>query len=299
MDRRTNMKKAFSIMTLILVLVLMFSSCKGEDKSYSSVYEKQQATYIEQLEKASSPATKNLIGTIAFIVGGIAIGGLAGYAIGKLLYYTLLNDFIMSSGFFSILEVFILLFGIAGGFAGYQLSKHLITSKGFDEYINVETSFLFSQPGGEETRTILYGISENEDASKHFLPRFSTNQEVQLTIEMNTSMLNNKIKKVSKYQQSAEILIPVELKILNTDNISYKYDGGIQKDYYTEESNSQNETCYKFFIKNNSELKPNIKFLFSPEDVGDVQIDVLYGTPEYKMVDSSCDIAQTIKFIEE
>lgn len=111
-------------------------------------------------------------------------------------------------------------------------------------------------------------------------------------------MLQKKIKKVSENQQSPEILIPVELKISKSDNISYKYDGGIQKDYYSEEFDAENKT-YKFFIKNNPELKPNIKFLFEPKDIGEVQIDVIYGTPEYKMVDSSCDVSQTIKFIEE
>ena len=293
------MKKIGSCGLLLLVIMLLFSSCKGKDTKYSSVYEKQQATYLEQLDNSSISSRNSLIGTIVLIVAGAVIGGFVGYAIGKLLWYTVINSFIMESGFFSILEVLAILLGILGGFIGFKLSGKIITSNGIDEYINVKTSFIFSQNDGEEIRTILYGIPENEDVGKHFLPRFSANQEVQLTIEMNTSILNNKIKKVSKYQKSAEILIPVELKISNADNISYKYDGGIQRDYYTEETNSQNETCYKFFIKNNPELKPNIKFLFEPKDIGDVQIDVLYGTPEYKMVDSSCDIAQTIKFIEE
>ncbi len=292
------MKKSFSFMTIAFLLVLLFSSCKGKDTSYSSVYEKQQATYLEQLEESATPAKRSTMGTIGLILGGIVIGGLVGYAIGKLLYYTIINDIIMESGLFSILEVSALLFAIIGGIIGFKLSGRLITNR-VDEYINVKTSFIFSQSDGEELRTILYGIPENEDASKHFLPRFSSNKEVHLTIEMNTSILKNKIRKVSKQQQSPEILIPVELKISNTDNISYKYDGGIQRDYYTEESNSLDETCYKFFIKNNPELKPNIKFLFDPKDVGDVQINVLYGSPEYKMVDSSCDIAQTIKFIKE
>ena len=292
------MKKIGSCGLLLLVIMLLFSSCKGKDTKISSVYEKQQATYLEQLDKASVPENTHKVATIVLVIIGIVIGGIIGY----LLWQTPISigDLSFKLGIPMIFAYILqfLIFGALGGGLCYAIAHHVFRSTS-SEYINVETSFVFSQHDGEEIRTLIYGSSTNEDASKHFLPRFSSNQEVQLIIEMNTSMLQNKIKKVSKNQQSPEILIPVELKISNTDNISYKYDGGIQKDYYSEESNSENETCYKFFIKNNPELKPNIKFLFEPKDIGEVQIDVLYGTPEYKMVDSSCDIAQTIKFIEE
>ena len=141
-------------------------------------------------------------------------------------------------------------------------------------------------------------MSDRKYSSKHFLPRFSTNQEVQLSIEMNTSMLKNKSKKIKKFQRSEDILIPVEITISKTDNVSYQYDGGIQKEQYSSSMVSKNDTSYKFFIKNNPELKPNIRFLFNPSDIGEVEIKVVYGTPEYKMTDSTCDVSQTIKFIE-
>ncbi|SFI86187.1 hypothetical protein SAMN04487775_10794 [Treponema bryantii] len=294
------MRKICSCGLLLLVIILLFSSCKGKDTKYSSVYEKQQATYIEQLEEASIPKNANKTGTIILVIIGIVIGGIIGYFVWASPFGDFVVDIALESPLPAVFfySLHFLVFISLGGFLGFKISNLFFRSIS-NEYINVETSFVFSQHDGEEIRTLIYGTSANEDANKHFLPRFSSSQEVQLTIEMKTSMLKNKIKKVSKYQQSPEILIPVELKISKGDNISYKYDGGIQKDYYTEESNSQGETCYKFFIKNNPELKPNIKFLFEPKDIGEVQIDVLYGTPEYKMVDSSCDIAQTIKFIEE
>lgn len=292
------MRKIGNCGLLLLVIMLLFSSCKGKKTSYSSVYEKQQATYIEQYENASSPENLHKVATIVLVIIGIIIGAIIGY----FLWTTpiSLGELFFDLGIPMIYAYIIhfLLFGALGGGLCYGMARHFFRSTS-SEYINVETSFVFSQHDGEEIRTIVYGTSANEDVNKHFLPYFSSNQEVQLTIEMNTSMLQKKIKKVSERQQSPEILIPVELKISKSDNIFYKYDGGIQKDYYSEDSNAENETCYKFFIKNNPELKQNIKFLFEPKDVGAVQIDVIYGTPEYKMVDSSCDIAQTVKFIAD
>lgn len=291
------MRKIGNCCLLLLVIMLLFSSCKGKKTSYSSVYEKQQATYIEQYENASSPENLHKVATIVLVIIGIVIGAIIGY----LLWCTPVSIATFSHALgipliYAIIVQF-LIFGALGGGLFYGIARHFFRATS-SEYINVETSFVFSQHDGEEIRTIIYGTSANEDVSKHFLPRFSSSQEVQLTIEMNTSMLQKKIKKVSENQQSPEILIPVELKISKSDNISYKYDGGIQKDYYSEEFDAENKT-YKFFIKNNPELKPNIKFLFEPKDIGEVQIDVIYGTPEYKMVDSSCDVSQAIKFIEE
>lgn len=287
--------KKYAICLIFSFLFILFSSCKNEEKNYSSVYEKQQITYVEQMETMKTPAKTNIGLCVVSILIGIVIGGLIGYAIGHLLYYSPLNDLVMSSGIISTEELFIVLIALAGGFLGFKLSTQKYSF--VDEYINVETSFVFSQHESEEIKTLVYGTAANDDASKHFLPRFSSDEEVQLTINMQTSLLEKKIKKLSKFQKSSDILIPVEIKISKMNNLEIKYDGGLQKERLNYETNSSYDT-YKFFIKNNDKLSQNIKFLFIPTDKCDVEIDVAYGTPDYKMVDSMCDIAQTVKFIE-
>lgn len=270
-----------------LFILLLFSSCKGKDTRYSSVYEKQQATYMEQYDNYTNLSKNVIPKTIGIIIVGFIVGGALGFVLS-----IVIDDCCIIEDYSKIIITVLV------AIVGALVSFFLFYSKVAEEYINIETSFVFSQHDGNEIRTLIYGSADNEDASKHFLPRFSTEQEVQLSIEMNTSMLKNKTKRIKKFQRSVDILIPVEITISKTDNVSYLYDGGIQKDQYSSSVVSKNDMSYKFFIKNNPELKPNIRFLFNPSDVGEVEVKVVYGTPEYKMTDSICDVSQTIKFIE-
>ena len=191
------MRKICSCGLLLLVIILLFSSCKGKDTKYSSVYEKQQATYIEQLEEASIPKNANKTGTIILVIIGIVIGGIIGYFVWASPFGDFVVDIALESPLPAVFfySLHFLIFISLGGFLGFKISNLFFRSIS-NEYINVETSFVFSQHDGEEIRTLIYGTSANEDANKHFLPRFSSSQEVQLTIEMKTSMLKNKIKKV-------------------------------------------------------------------------------------------------------
>lgn len=285
-----KIKKIVLAFFLLGCVVMLLPACKNKSqKETSTVLEMQQQTYLEQKNMSYTSKPVLVIRVILFTILGAVLGGFIGYA----LYNVVINNFILDVD----AEIVCCILGvIAGAILGFLLARSISPIKQ-NEYIDVETKFVFSQHESDEISTLVYGAAANDDASKHFLPRFSSDGEVQLTIEMQTSLIEKKIKKLSKFQKSTDVLIPVEIKISKTNNLEIKYDGGLQKDRFSYEPNSTYDT-YKFFIKNNEKLSQNIKFLFLPTNKADVEIDVVYGTPDYKMVDSMCDIAQTVKFIE-
>ena len=297
-SKKNNYFRKMILAFLLLGCVIMvLPACKNtSQKEATTVLEMQQQTYLEQKEANNGTLASFVIRAIIFvIVGGILLGTFVGVTtlIFDVSQRLAGNGSIDSDDIRHILTVIGI---ILGGVAGFFLAKSLFPVKS-TEYVNVETKFIFSQHNSEEIRTLIYGTELNEDASKHFLPRFPIGDEVQLTLEMNPKLIEKKIKKLSRIQKSTDLLIPVEIKILKKNGVEIKYDGGLQKDRFTCESNEDKDN-YTFFIKNNEKLSQNIKFLFCSSEKGDVEIDIVYGKPEYKIVDSMCDIAQTVKFIE-
>lgn len=298
-SKKNNYFRKMILAFLLLGCVIMvLPACKNtSQKEATTVLEMQQQTYLEQKEANNGTLASFVIRAIIFvIVGGILLGTFVGVTtlIFDVSQRLAGNGSIDSDDIRHILTVIGI---ILGGVAGFFLAKSLFPVKA-TEYVNVETKFIFSQHDSEEIRTLIYGTELNEDASKHFLPRFPIGDEVQLTLEMNPKLIEKKIKKLSRIQKSTDLLIPVEIRISNNRNIEIKYDGGLQKERFSYETNSSFDT-YKFFIKNNDNLTQNIKFLLLPTDKANLEIDVVFGTPDYKMVDSMCDIAQTVKFIGE
>lgn len=273
-----------------------FVSCskKTDENANKNSFEMDQQRYEQQQKDNKGSTAGKVAGTAAGAgiggAGGAAAGAGIGAAIGAVIPLQIVTVPV-GAGIGAIIGGIAGL--VSGGKTGYQLSNGDLS-----EYINVNTTFVFAQHNSEELKTVVYGSAENE-ASKYFLPRFPVNEEVQLTIEMNTSMLESKIKQASKRQKSSDVRIPVKVSISKSKNIEVQYDGGIQKDRTKPEFDINGDARYSFYIKNNSELHPNLKFLFTPAEVGNAEINVTYGEPENKIVDSTCDICQTLKFIEE
>ena len=93
-------------------------------------------------------------------------------------------------------------------------------------------------------------------------------------------------------------MIPVEIAISKSENIELTYDGGIKKEAMRIENDIDGVARFSFFIKNNPELHPKLKLTFTPAQPGKAEVTVTYGFPEYKIVDSTCDVFQTIKFVK-
>ncbi len=179
---------------------------------------------------------------------------------------------------------------IGGGVTGYELSNGDMS-----EYINATTNFVFTQHDGSPVQTMIYGATTGE--SNYFDPIFTVGEDASLIIEMNTSLLN-KAKKASARQRSEDLLIPVEIAISKSENIELTYDGGIKKEAMRIENDIDGVARFSFFIKNNPELHSKLKLTFTPAQPGKAEVTVTYGFPEYKIVDSTCDVFQTIKFVK-
>ncbi|WP_294431265.1 hypothetical protein [uncultured Treponema sp.] len=314
------MKLQKSIIALVATSIL-FNGCLGKNKNEKTSPENnEQVTVLDQQREEYEKQQKDTKGsdaakygkTAAGATGGVVIGGAAGVGAGVLtgVIAGITTGAVTGAAAGTVVPVFGNITGaivgaaaggvlaIAGGITGGKLVYSLANGE-LSEYINVETRFVFTRHNSDEIKTNIYGAAQNSDASKYFLPRFPVNEEVQLIIEMNASMLEEYIKKASRKQKSADLLIPVEIVVSKSKNIEVQYDGGLQKERITIENDISGEGRFSFFIKNNKDLHPTIKFLFTPAETGDAEICVTYGTPEYKIVESTCDIVQTMKFIEE
>lgn len=177
---------------------------------------------------------------------------------------------------------------IGGAAAGYILGKNDIS-----EYINVETRFVFAkQDTNENPQTMIYG-SKEVNSGDYFLPIFTVGEDVYLNVEMSPSLLS-KAKKASKKQKSTELLIPVEIVITKSKNIEVSRIAGMSN--ISVENYADGTAKYSFFMKNDPSLHPSMRFMFTPAETGLAEIHVTYGTDAYKVVDSTCDVFQTVKF---
>lgn len=277
------MKNTKKIVAILLIGCILTSCSKKDTTKYSTQYEKDQAEIEEQIiANQGSDATK-----IGGSVGGGSGGLLAGAAIGAGL-----GSVIPGAGTAAGAIIGAIAGGIGGSIGGYKLSNGDIS-----EYINANTGFIFTQylnDGTEKSTTMIYGAAANEYS--YFDPVFKVGEDASMIIEINTSLLD-KAKKASSRQKSEDLLIPVEISITKSENIEVTYDGGRQKESMRVENDIDGVARFSFYIKNNPQLINKMKFTFTPAVPGKAEVNVTYGLPEYKIVDSSCDVLQTIKFV--
>lgn len=283
--------KKFSKIISGMMIVMLFFGCSGKKTggSSKSQYEKDKITNEEQIIANQGSDSTKAKGTAIGAGSGLAVGAGTGAAIGAGVGSIVP---VVGTGVGAIIGA--AAGGIAGliggGSAGYTLANGEIS-----EYINVTTNFVFTQHNSDAVQTMVYGASANE--AKYFDPIFTVGEDASLIIEMNTALLK-KASKASPRQKSEDLLIPVEISISKSNNIEITYDGGIKKEAMRIEPDIDGTARFSFFIKNNSELHPKLKLTFIPAEQGKAEVTVTYGLPEYKIVDSTCDVFQTIKFIK-
>lgn len=162
-------------------------------------------------------------------------------------------------------------------------------------YINIQSNFVYTQPGTEMRETMVYGASVEEasQASKYFVPVFDVNKDVWLTIEMSPSLISwpRKLKRVVVTDPEP---IPVIITIEKAKNIQVSQYGGIESDSLVEEIDGT--ARYSFTIKNKKNSVYGVRFKFHPAAVGDSKIHVTYGLPEKQIVEKTCNIFTTIEF---
>ena len=284
------MKRFTKIISGIMVVILCFG-CSGKKTVDTSKtqYERDKIATEEQIAANKGSSTTKIGGTVAGGAGGAAGGAGAGAAIGAGI-----GSVVPVAGTATGAIIGAIVGGIAGGIGG-STAGYTLSNGDISEYINVTTNFVFTQHSSEAVQTMVYGASANE--AKYFDPIFTVGEDASLVIEMNTALLK-KASKASPKQRSEDLLIPVEVSISKSNNIEVTYDGGIKKEAMRIEPDIDGTARFSFYIKNNPELHPKLRLTFVPAEQGKAEVTVTYGLPEYKIVDSTCDVFQTIKFVQ-
>lgn len=301
------MKKLLSITVSVVVAVSLFVGCSKDDK-YKTQYERDQAEYNRQVDDNSgSDAAKYAATTGAAVAGGTAGGavGIAGGAAAGAAIGSVVPGLGTAVGAAVGAVVGGLSGAVAGGTKAGSAAYSLVNGE-VSEYINVETDFIYSGPGSYNgTRTFAFsslkGYQSRLDPriqASYEAPEFQVRRDVNLTINMLADMIPNKAKKASKRQKSEDLLIPVEVQIDKCSNLSVSYTGGAVSEDAQAHYEIGNTSYYHFYIKNNPYAHPSMVLRFTPAEAGLAYVRVIYGKPSYKIVMSSCDVKQTIYFVE-
>lgn len=291
------MKKLKKVVCLYIAGSLLLISCQKKNIDYSkSQYEQDQdlnESQIEDNKEGIGKVAGTVIGATTGGVGGAGVGAGTGAAIGAGIGSIVPGPgTAVGAGIGAIIGAVV---GGVGGLIGGAQTGFVLTNGDMSEYINATTNFVFTQHDGTSVQTMIYGAVT--DTSNYFDPVFTVGEEASLIIEINTTLLK-KAKKASARQKSEDLLIPVEIAISKSENIEVTYEGGIKKEAMLIENDIDGVARFSFFIKNNPELHPKMKLTFTPAEPGKAEVTVTYGLPEYKIVDSTCDVFQTIKFVE-
>ena len=285
------MKCIGKIVCLFVISSLLLIGCHKKNVDYSKTqYEqdkdKNEAQIIDNQGSKGSKVGGTAAGAGVGASGGAGVGAAIGAGIGT----AILPGAGTTAG--AIIGAIV---GGVGGLVGGAQTGFVLANGDVSEYINATTNFVFTQHDGSQVQTMIYGAVT--EASNYFDPIFTVGEEASLVIEINTSLLQ-KAKKASSRQKSEDLLIPVEVAISKSANIEVTYEGGIKKEAMLIENDIDGVARFSFFIKNNPELHPKMKLTFTPAEPGKAEVTVTYGLPEYKVVDSTCDVFQTIKFVE-
>lgn len=169
--------------------------------------------------------------------------------------------------------------------------------KNAKEFINIETSFVFSDLKKGNERSIVYGSTSGRNNREYFIPEFEKDDEALLFVELNPTLLPNIAKNVRESEKAPTREIIVEVTFQKSKDIIVKQDGGIKSISNREEADGTHR--FIFEIKNNSEMYRQLRFSFVPSDVGDAIISVVYYAKDpqgLKIVDRTCDVFQTVRF---
>ena len=163
------------------------------------------------------------------------------------------------------------------------------------EFLNVETCFSFYNIHTQVSKKNIYGnMSFLEDATE--IISANVGDTVILTITFTPTILSEKKSKIKKeYGDINEIDIPVKL-ICKGKNCKLKFLEAKNLENLEKLSSDGNADC-RFTIKNTVDSKRVIKIEIMGLDKGAYeQLYISYGDENLRIVDSSCDVFETIQF---
>lgn len=163
------------------------------------------------------------------------------------------------------------------------------------EFINIETCFMFDNSQTHSLKKNVYGTMYfSEDATE--IISANAGETVILTITFSPTVLKEKMNSVKKeYSDIENIDIPVKL-VFKGKNCELKYVDARNLDNFEKTSSKSNADC-KFTIKNLIDKKRLIKIEIKGIEKGAYeQVFVTYGSDEYPLVETSCNVFETIQF---
>ena len=165
-----------------------------------------------------------------------------------------------------------------------------------EEFVNIETTFVFSSTKNGVEKKMTYGSRTGASEGNYSLPEFKIGSEIQLSIELAPSLLENVAKNVRESEKSPKREIEIEVTIEKSKNVQVTQTGGMTP--INQKDDVDGTSRFIFTMKNNPEVSRTVNFLFTPAAVGNAKISVEYRAADngLKIVDKSCDVFQTVSF---
>lgn len=167
------------------------------------------------------------------------------------------------------------------------------------EVINVETHFIFENTKTGKRVSNIYGATSFSIGDG--LPIiYKTNDKIVFFIEFLPTVLSESKSELRKYNRHPEnIEIPVSIEITSKHATVNLIDTKSIYNVEKKHSKEHDSLVYVFSIKNKIEQKRYIKFEITGLQPCNEQIYITYGNSDNNLVESSCNIFETIQFVEE
>lgn len=170
--------------------------------------------------------------------------------------------------------------------------------KNAEEFINVETHFVFVDENGNNKKEMVYGSTEFGKGDYGFA-KFTVGVPLSLTVQMHPTLLptaSGVFHGVRDSEKSKKREITVEITITKSTQIQVTQQSGMSNVVMTPYADGS--ATYTFSIKNDKKLFPSIGFTFVPAAAGAAQVKVVYygDDPTQKIVDRTCDVFQEVTF---
>lgn len=172
---------------------------------------------------------------------------------------------------------------------------------GLTEFINVETTFIFAHEDSSAGKIRkVYGSMRTSTASQDYMiPLYKTGESVYLDIEFKPYLLKEEEKKVKRIAKPEDISIPIAVTISGNCNVKYiTSSDGVSN---LSEEKTMESSIFRYSINTVSEMK-YVRFLLDSKNATNAdtaRIVVQYGTSDYKIVDTACNVFETVNFRAE
>lgn len=164
------------------------------------------------------------------------------------------------------------------------------------EFLNVETHFVFENNQTQNRISNIYGAT-SFSVGDGVPISYGINEKLVFYIEFFPTVLSENKLELKNYTKSPDSIdIPVSIEITSKNSKVNLID---TKSIYNVEKKKNVEhgsMIYNFLIKNKIESNRYIKFEITGLTEGEEEISISYGCPDYKIVESSCNVFETIEF---